>query len=217
MKSLLQKCLQVNDLIINSIKSPIVQKMYSLFKFINIPFSQNDGHNESNFDNSYADILVKYLSNFKFITFQISDISEINKNNKTVIDSSSKSKSQVISAIICIENECFIIEQIYFSDFSKIISILNNKSVALNLSIINKEESSTEMNAKLEIENFCNFFATEIKNNKFIKQTIRPIVGFMIRRYFYPTFYFKDTSFFNFNHQNISNDQKMKAKLLNFL
>lgn len=74
MKSLLQKCLQVNELIINSIKSPIVQKMYSLFKFINIPFSQNDGHNESNFDNSYADILVKYLSNFKFITFQISDI-----------------------------------------------------------------------------------------------------------------------------------------------
>lgn len=47
--------------------------------------------------------------------------------------------------------------------------------------------------------------------------TINPILGYVIRRFFYPTKYFKDPSFFIFDEKNYSKDQKYKTEFINLL
>lgn len=60
------------------------------------------------------------------------------------------------------------------------------------------EKTSSEKWLKEEIDNFCHDFQSEINQNEFVKATISPVAGKIIRRFFYPSHYFKYSSFFNF-------------------
>lgn len=77
----------------------------------------------------------------------------------------------------------------------------NNKISIINVNKESIDDSKEEELAKREITNFCDNFQNEIKQNFFVKNTISPIVCYLIRRYFYPTEYFKDASFFDFDNQ----------------
>ena len=50
-----------------------------------------------------------------------------------------------------------------------------------------KSEFSEDVNN--EIDGFCTNFKTIIDKDDFIKKTIRPIIGYMIRRFYYPSFF----------------------------
>lgn len=67
-------------------------------------------------------------------------------------------------------------------------------------------------NIKEEIKNFCNGIQNEIVNNEFIQNTIHPIVGYLIHRYFCPTTYFWDPSFFDFDKTAKANERELKAE-----
>ncbi|KAK8836978.1 Interleukin-1 receptor-associated kinase 4 [Tritrichomonas musculus] len=58
------------------------------------------------------------------------------------------------------------------------------------------------MQASEEINNFCKYFTKSLITNGFVQSTIIPIAGYIIRRFYCPTEYFKDRSFFIFNHSN---------------
>lgn len=66
---------------------------------------------------------------------------------------------------------------------------------------------------KKEIENFCFHFQSQINKSQFVKATILPISGYIIRRFFYPNYYFRDSSFFNFNDGIKLNEENLKTKL----
>ena len=76
----------------------------------------------------------------------------------------------------------------------------------------NEDEISLQEEIKEEINNFCFHFKKEIIKNDFVKHTIPSLSGYLIRRFFYPTEYFKDPSFFSFD-QMISKEQKLKKEL----
>ena len=59
-----------------------------------------------------------------------------------------------------------------------------------------------KINIKEEIDNFCFNFISEIKVNNFVKDTIYPLAGYIIRSFFYPAYFFEDPSFFIFDENN---------------
>lgn len=72
---------------------------------------------------------------------------------------------------------------------------------------INKAKKSNNDEIIEEINNFTNKFRLIIKNNSFLKKTIDPIICYMIRRFYYPSNFFKDQSIFIFdkNDENCTN------------
>ena len=109
------------------------------------------------------------------------------------------SVSQCVNAILCYERECIIIEQIKTELISQILLKLEKQASLLNISPVFeiKERTINEIQAKEEVDNFSLHFLNDIQNNEFVKSTISPILGYFIRRFFYPTHYFNDTSFFH--------------------
>ena len=76
----------------------------------------------------------------------------------------------------------------------------------------NDTKQKKKSNIKEEIKNFCNGIQKEIVNNEFIQNTIHPIVGYLIHRYFCPTTYFRDPSFFDFDKTVKANERELKAE-----
>lgn len=134
--------------------------------------------------------IVDYLSNSKFITFSISDIQKHRKGKTTHIYG---------NVVMCSEGICIIFNN---TNVKSLIRNLNRIEACLanaseQNSLIEKMEEDDCINE--EIDNFCNYYRDDIRNNQLIQSTIRPIVAFMIRRYFCPSSYFKDQSFFVFD------------------
>ena len=71
------------------------------------------------------------------------------------------------------------------------------KTVELNslYKILKETNEITSLGEKIDI--FCHQFIStnQIKNNKFVKNTIKPILTYLIQRYYFPSKYFKDPSF----------------------
>ena len=171
------------------IKPIPMQKIYSKFSFLYFLSIQiNDIILIKNF-------LYDYLKKYKFITYKIFDLP--NKDN---------SNDYYVDITICIEGQCLIIEQIQHRIISEIIRDLEKQ-----ISIINV--NTNDLNIHDEIHNFCSKFS---KSNKFIEKTISPIVCYLIRRFFYPTNYFKDPSFFFFDQKQYKKEFKMKSKIEGF-
>ena len=68
---------------------------------------------------------------------------------------------------------------------------------------------------KEEASCFLSNFLNINKFSKFIKFSSIPIAGYLIRRYFYPSDFFADPYFFNFDQ--INNDYVIDKKLHNFI
>ncbi|KAK8871415.1 hypothetical protein M9Y10_007141 [Tritrichomonas musculus] len=202
---------------LNLIKDETIQKLYSKFKFIYLESKLNNKENVSTdknveFETISEKQILCYLSLHKFITYFISFANETkNVNKKTneidgnIILSNIKSNNFLI---FCVESECLIINQIDTSKINAFIQKLKKNSI----SIINLNEDcqikkdDEEADEITEVNSFCSFprISKEINKNPFVQITIRPIAGFMIRRYFYPTKYFNDPTFFFFDKADIS-------------
>ena len=109
-------------------------------------------------------------------------------------------ESELVKAIICIEKKCIIIESIDINLLEKIVKLSNPD-------YINASNPITEVQNFIKYSHFSDFNV-----NNFVKYTFNAIMGFLIKRYFYPTKYFKDPSFFVFNY---SQEEEEKQKEIN--
>ena len=216
-------------LMINQIQNKVIQNLYSKFEFLylscscNDEIKVNDNCNAENQKNQHIiHYLLKYLHDFKFITYRI-NISDITDNSasKNNIDPS----NQKVNTIICVESKCLLIEEIELELINKII----NQLKSLNYTVLDanlrfngiiksvNERSNQIENYEIEVFNFLLNFREEIIKNIFVQTTIIPITCYLIQRYFYPTSYFKDPSFFIFNQQkNEPTEEEIKRKIIEF-
>lgn len=99
--------------------------------------------------------------------------------------------------------KCVFINLIDSILIQKIITNLKEKSEIIETNFdLYQEDNFQKNNIKEEIDNFCFNFISEIKVNNFVKDTIYPLAGYIIRIFFYPTYFFEDPSFFIFDENN---------------
>ncbi|KAK8857492.1 hypothetical protein M9Y10_015897 [Tritrichomonas musculus] len=199
--------------IIGSIKNKLALKIYSNFAIkYHLIDEKNEVPNENNEDKSNSIIerhLFEILQNFRFMTYCIYNPNQQNQNNK------SNTISDLVNVIICVEHNCLIIDHIKLDVINRIFSKLKK----LNFSLINVSDGIpddlNEMHAKEEIQNFCEKLQLyEIYKNGFIQNLTASIVGYLIRRYFYPSDYFMNSSFFDFQE---SNEDQFRKEFFNHL
>lgn len=204
---------------LDNIYDRALQKLYKSeidFKYLSL--KNNDQIGDEN-HNSLKLFLTNFLKKYHFITYKFSNISNIMEN----LTANHNQASNSIDIIFCVENSCIIIEQIDKKIICEIINDVNKTdeismiNVSTNINIL--PNNAEEMQVKEEISAFCFYdnFSNEIKQNLFVKNTINPIAGFLIRRYFYPTNYFSNPSFFNFNNQTNLEEKNTKISIDGFL
>lgn len=210
---------------LNQIKNPEIQKIYQNFSFkyfqcfINMEVSTN-GEKAPN-KNKFEAFLFDYIKNFNFITYTLNNSVLYSSYFDTSIQKLNQiPNNQIIDVVFCVENECIIIDKVNISLINKIITNLQELNISIidssigNSNIINPKEKEQIQG---EIDNFCNFFQKKIKQNYFFERTIRPISCYLIRRHFYPTIYFNDQSFFDFDQENQISIRKIKSYLFDLL
>lgn len=127
--------------------------------------------------------ILNYIKEFKFLVFEVWS----NKND----DIEQLQKSDLI---ICIEKQCLIIESINKNDIMDIFQNCKSNYIEINFEDYNL--SKEKDNIKKEINSFSKMFKKLISTNIFVKKTIHTIAAFSIRKYFYPSSFFLDNSFF---------------------
>ena len=186
--------------LIDNIQNGVIQNLFSKINFLYFSFEiikdKSDNHNNSQVE-SY---LYNFLNDFKFIVYHIT--SNFENLNKIFPPQNKNSPPQNIDVVFCVESKCIIIEKINSLAVFKIISKLKEQKISL-IDISSTSSNLYNNEIKEEINNFCLHFKDEIKNNKIVKIAISPIAGYFIRRYFYPTNYFKDQSFFIFKQTKL--------------
>lgn len=194
------------------ISNNIIRKIYDQFQFLYYQNAADLDNEESNveYEKNIQDFLFQFFKDFKFITYSIKTQ---NSNNNL----------QISDVFICAEKNFVILENISITLFNEIVNRIKNQRISI-IKVIqclkNHEniEEEEENETKEEILNFCQRFKKEIKNNDFISLTITAIAGYLIHRYFYPTDYFKDGSFFIFNDRSsYLNENKYKSELCKVL
>lgn len=214
----------------------IFNKIYSKFTFLFLPltiFNRVEKDNENMIIQELYNVisfLLWHLKGYNFLTYKFANI---NENLETTNSKNSYSRStyfnknisqfsrfQPVNVIIVSEDKCFIIEKIDYSLFNIIINRKLSKKASqkhvidtTNYSPDSNELGINDIQANEEIDNFIKGFKFNIKNNLFIKYTIRPIIGYLIRRYSCPTSFFNDPSFFTFSQDNYSKERETKNQL----
>ena len=181
------------------IKNNVFRKLYSNFNFLYFPYGFFNQNNDQT--NQIIDFLFSYLKEYKFISYCITTA---NKN------------AFIGDVVICAETICVMIEKTNIEVMNELIKKLKDEKIFIidsNIENVNERIIDDENLSKLEIKNFCSHFQKEI-NNRFIYLTISPIVGYMIRRFYCPTSFFKDSSFFNFNF-DFSIEEKLSNSISN--
>lgn len=176
------------EYILQSNSEPI-KKMYSQLHFIYLkcPTIYN-GNTEEQVEN----ILQKFFKEIRFITYEIYNI---DKNSQS---------STLNNIVICSEGKCLIIDSIKSELLDK---IFENKNLS-------KIDVKKDFDVQEEIENLLDNYR-KIKRKQL--KTINSIISFFIRRYFYPTNFFKKPDFFTYQeHQNFF-DKKYKQKVTNYI
>ena len=203
------------------ISDTTLKQIYSKFSFLSFSLTNVDQVDNLAKIEKY---LFDYLNKFNFITY------EFTNNEESLIPKTKNKKhekqipnltTQKVNVIMCVEKKCLIIKEIDYAIISKIIKKIKSHQISM-INVSNKFNHTEklmpqEYQAKEEIDRFINYFHREIKNNDFIDFTIRPILGFLIRRFFYPTSYFEDPSFFMYEEGNKFNEQEMKRNLIQAL
>ena len=181
-----QYCIQS---MINEIKDPKLKNIYDQFNFsFLIDFT------------NMKEILPNFLKNSKLILYNLSC-----QNSKKQVFSTINEKYCLTSqTIICVEKKCFIIEG--FDNNNTILEILKNIN---SHTLIDVKKSNVE-----ETQIFCSHFYKnyDYSNNIFVQNTLFTILNFIIQRFFYPTFYFDDPSFFLYKNDKIL-EQEFHRKL----
>ena len=218
------------ELLKNQIEGETFTKIYSELNFLYFQFpvlNQAISEDEKNavFDNIKSK-LSKFLSSFRFFTFYITNINDPTKglltnlksnNDKDYLQLNPKSYTQSVNVIISSEKNCLIIENIPTSFFLSIIKTLEKIEIS---TISVTSDDPTEIQTKYEITSFCDHFRSFIINNKFVQLTIPSISCYLIRRFFYPTCFFKDPSFFKQDEHEMKTNfhsilsQKITVELL---
>ena len=203
---------------LDQISNDKLKSIYSKFsfKYLNYIFALEDSD-----ENQIRNLLFDYLKKFKFIIYYIlKDNSVICQSNNANVQNSDKEEAGKIDIIFCVEYHCIIIEKIEIPIIKKIISHLKgNGSLIINVSlirIVEEKEIKQELESKEEINYFCQNFSSVIRNNEFVKKTIHPIAGYLIRRYFCPSEYFTDKSFFYFDDTERTEEQKLSKEFNDF-
>lgn len=151
---------------LQSIKSPIIQKIYSNFDFLYFDFLYYIKDEKNSNCKLIINFLYDFLKKFKFITYYFDDLS----NNKDSLsqkkhDSNEKeiknSYSDIANVYICIESNFIIIEQISISIFTEIIDKLDEHQISkinINFYFNNNIKTINEIYINEEIQKFCSFF-----------------------------------------------------------
>lgn len=167
-----------------------IGRIYDFFKYFFFD-ANNTKLNEEEFESKIANVLKK----FKLIVFKISN-ENIHAKNYNQISFQKK------VFVICTETQCFIINNIEEKSITKIINQIKNTYINLgNISTIEKEKDI--LNIKEEVNAAKIYFLSNKKiNDNFVENTFDPIITFLIRRFFYPKYFFKERSFFSYSNQN---------------
>ena len=127
-------------------------------------------------------LILSFIKRSKFITYKID----------------SPRDSTFSKGIICIEKKCLIIESIDADLFKKILELANSEII--------------DAGSKVPGKNYFYKNCSKDMENEFVQYTFCPIFTYLINRYFYPTNYFEDPSFFIFKY---SQEEENKKKDLN--
>lgn len=186
---------------IDLIQDQNIKNVYSHFKtMLYYPIILDN----SKFCNFFLDILKQFrLIVFKYLSKQINQ--EI---LKYVLNEDEIIKNSTNSVLICAEDHFLIIELPDEIDFTKILN-------ETNASLINADNIQDQRFSSDDIKEFYKFFKgkTNFKGDKFVQNTFFTVSLFLIGRMFYPTIYFKDPSFFNYQ----SEQQEFKFKFNDLL
>ena len=198
--------------ILDGIENQTIKELYSKFNFLYFSFQRYSEQERKDNQESIINLLFYSLKDFKFVTVNFQNIQTQINNTK----SESEHILTDIDAFFCTEENCIIIQQINLSTIKSLISRLQEKKVVIlntGLEFDIFKDSQNEQNLREEINSFCSKFISEINKNDFVKATISPIAGYVIRRFFYPSHYFSDSSFFNFFDEYKRKEENMKTKL----
>lgn len=207
---------------LENIKNKTIINLYSRFNFLSFTFRRYNEQERKNNQESIENLLFHSLKDFKFMTIYLCNNNQNKQaffiNNKTKSDKELEDKSIpiIVNAFFCVDEKFLIIEQINLSTIKSLINKLQGREITvLNTSpkFDTLEKTSSEKQMKEEIDNFCHEFQSEINQNVFVKATISPVAGFIIRRFLYPSHYFKDSSFFNLYDENKKKEENKKTKL----
>lgn len=199
--------------LLERITSSTLKKIYSQFTFLYLSLNDEKPIEDlfcTQHKNQIVNYLFSFLSQSKFITYNIFNIFKYQENLP------SKHDNTILDVVFCIEKRCIIIDGIEDALLKLIIERLLEKQI----SIINFDKNSAHRDGiytSEEVSNFCNNFSCDLNNNNFVYKTIIPIAGYLIRRHFYPTTYFNDPSFFTFDSQANTSETQLKNKIGNYL
>ena len=151
--------------------------------------------------------LIKIYSNFLFNYFNWQNTIN-DENQKNIIDSLNEHKFATIkissfkesnfNLVICLEKVCILIISISKNSILNIIKQIKSSLIIIHSDLPEVQQSTEDSLARSEVDSFYTKFTKAIESNKFIKFTIHPVLSYLIRRFFYPTDFFKDPSFFSF-------------------
>lgn len=204
-------------------KSHVFEKIYSYFNFYYLKFLTESTEQVTSSNTINVESFFKLFKENKLITYEISQISKVGislfSTNKIILNDETNSDKNLFNNnfnfIFCLEKKCFIIDSIDIDFLNSILTVKNSEFIDVSeddshkrLQFNNKNENAIE-----EVSNFCNKYKVFIANNFCIDFTIKPIICYLIRRYYYPSNYFKDNSFFDFMNHN-KNERKLKTKFI---
>lgn len=182
-----------------------IKTMYSLFSFhfIDIKDNQYDDHD-------YESNLIDIIKQFKFTVLKTSNMNYSVKSLKC-----QDPFNNFFFFVICAEKHCFIIKNIEMSSITRIINQLYitklNESFVILDSIPGIKATKDITVIKEEINSFINPFKRNLPKNEYIQNTIYPMTAYLIRRFYYPSHFFDDPSFFSYS--NLDNEQIIDLSL----
>lgn len=172
---------------IASIEDELIQSVYKFdFNFFYIC--------QDKYDEKEINKILIPLKNFKFMTYEVSKEPIIKTNFYNIENFNIK---------FCSENNYYIIQNINESLTKMIINKLEESSVSLiNYSKDNKNNFFTDnknFDAIDEATSFIEYYRKKIENIQFIKNTLKILAGYLIRRFYCPSDFFNNQSFFSFD------------------
>lgn len=155
--------------LINSIGDDFIKSICSKFEIVTFLSFEK---NPVKTDENYIDALFNFLNKHQLIIYYLPN----HINN--------------IKAVVCVEGKCVIFEKFDIINFES--TLMKIKGITINV-------SEPDQNLSEEISSIERTFSKTIKQNPLFRIIMRPILAFIIRRFFYPTYYFKKPDFFTFN------------------
>ena len=189
------------QLMINRIKDSTLINIYKQFSFSLFPICLI---NDPKFPkDQIQEYLLNFLKKFKLIMYTLCTQTE----TPFLSFKDKKNQKFYFPTVICVEKECLIIEGI---DNDTMLNILEKTNSTL---VGNDKEQNAE-----ETQKFCSYFQKneDFTRNYFVQTTLSTISCYLIQRFYYPTFYFKDPKFFLYNVEKMQ-EQEFQLKFRELL